>query len=72
MNSPYVSSTDLNSIGIYEGEAGYKSGFGVLGGGTVFLGNNNRYFPDLEVMKLIKLSILYLCRRYYKKASSTT
>lgn len=84
MNPPYVSSTDLNSIGIYEGSAEYQAGFGGLGGGTVIaeflkqcptildkngtviLGINNRYFPDSEVIKLIKLSEFYLLRRYYK------
>jgi methylase of polypeptide subunit release factors len=85
MNPPYVSSTDLNSIGIYEGSAEYQAGFGGLDGGaiiteflkhcpkvleengTVILGINNRYFPDLEVIKLIELSEFYLLRRYYKK-----
>jgi len=86
MNPPYVSSTDLNSIGIYEGSAEYQAGFGGLDGGTVIaeflkqcpkvlekngtviLGINNRYFPDSEVMKLIKASELYLLRRHYKKS----
>jgi methylase of polypeptide subunit release factors len=86
MNPPYVSSTDLNSIGIYEGSAEYQAGFGGLDGGTIIaeflkqcpkvlekngtliLGINNRYFPDAEVIKLIKLSKLYLLRRYYKKS----
>ena len=35
MNPPYVSSTDLNSIGIYEGSAEYQAGFGGSDGGTV-------------------------------------
>jgi len=86
MNPPYVSSTDLKSIGIYEGSTEYQAGFGGLDGGdviaeflkqcpkilekngTVILGINNRYFPDSEVMKLIKISELYLLRQYYKKS----
>jgi len=86
MNPPYVSSTDLNSMGIYQGSAEYQAGFGGKDGGaviaeflkqcpkvlekngTVILGINNRYFPDSEVMKLMKLSELYLLRRYYKKS----
>jgi methylase of polypeptide subunit release factors len=86
MNPPYVSSTDLETIGIYEGSTEYQAGFGGIDGGaviaeflkqcpnilekngTVILGINNRYFPDSAVMKLIKLSKLYLVRKYYKKS----
>ena len=88
MNPPYVSTTDLNSMGIHKGSAEYQAGYGGLDGGaviaeflkqcpkvlendgTVILGINNRYFPDSEVIKLIKLSNLYLLRRYYKKSEA--